>query len=97
MKKLKYFVLTVLLLSPFFYFFVGFEIIVQDHYVNYDPFIKKHPTTMSIFKNGAHCGECDFVEYKDISSEDRRTDFRNLCYYRYDLTDIKQCENLFRY
>lgn len=96
MKKLKYIFLTVLVLSPLFYFFVGNEIIGREEGYEYSFFIKKHPTTLFTFRNWVLCGECDFKEYSILDTESQ-TDFRNLCYYRYNLTDIKQCENLFRY
>jgi hypothetical protein len=96
MKKLKYTILILLLICPLFYFFVGIELIGTEDDILYDFFIKKHPTKLFFYQNMVHCGECDFVEYKDLYSEETKTDFKNLCYYRYDLTDIKQCENLFR-
>ena len=96
MKKLKYFVLILLLICPLFYFFVGIEVIYREHTTDYDFFIKKHPTTLFFYNNMVHCGECDFREYENLAYEESKTNFRNLCYYRYDLTDIKQCENLFR-
>lgn len=96
MKKLKYTILIFLLICPLFYFFVGVEVIYREHTTDYDFFIKKHPTSLFTFNNQVKCGECDFFEY-DLLDEDSKTDFRNLCYYRYDLTDIKKCENLFRY
>lgn len=96
MKKLKYTILILLLICPLFYFFVGFEYVPVEGDRYYDSFIKKHPTTLSIFRNPVLWGTSDFIEYNQLDDEVMKTNFRNLCYYRYDLTDIKQCENLFR-
>lgn len=86
-----------MMLSLFFsfYLFVGIEVIGKEHTTHYDFFIKKHPTTQMKFYNQVLCGECDFRPFKILSFESQKN-FQNLCYYRYDLTDIKQCENLFK-
>ena len=93
MKKIT--VLIIIFLFGYLYF--GVEIIGKEHSTIYDPFIKKHPTPQFTFRNMVKCGECDFREYESLWNEHSKKEFRDLCYYRYGLEDISQCEDLFRH
>lgn len=77
-------------------FFIGIEVIGREHSTDYDLFIKKHPTIQLTFSNPVLCGECDFKPYKILSTESK-SEFKDLCYYRYDLKKIEDCEAKFKY
>lgn len=79
------------------YLSLGVEYIYKDYTDRYDPFIKKYPTTRFYFSNPVVCGECDFREYSSFNIEEPKKRFKDLCYYRYGLEDISQCEDLFRH
>lgn len=79
------------------YLFIGIEVIYREDSKVYDPFIKKYPTMQTYFTNPVLCGTCDFQEYKSFRYESTKKEFRDLCYYRYGLEDISQCEDLFRH
>ena len=74
---------------------IGIQVVGREHTTDYDFFMKKHPTTQMKFYNPVLCGECDFKRYEILSIPSKRK-FRDLCYYRYDLTDISQCEDIFK-
>ena len=93
MKK----IIIVSLVALFGYLFIGIEVIYREDGKEHEPFIKKYPTTQTYFSNSVLCGTCDFKEYNSLRHESSRKDFRDLCYYRYGLEDISQCEDLFRY
>ncbi len=78
------------------YFFIGIEVIEREDSKVYDPFIKAYPTTKFYFYNPVLCGTCDFHEYKMLNDAKMEKEFRKLCYYRYDLKDIVECEDIFR-
>ena len=93
MKILKF---LIFLCSTVFilYLLVGVEIIEREHTTDYDFFIKKHPINHFTFRNFVMCGECDFLPYSKLDNESK-TQFRELCYYKYGLENIKECENIF--
>ncbi len=91
MKKIIYY----FALFIFGWLFIGVELLTSEDGVGYDPFFKKYPTLRFKFSNPTNHGESDFREYYMLVDENKK-EFRDLCYYRYGLEDISQCEDLFR-
>ncbi len=92
MKK----IIIVSFLTLFGYLFIGIEIIYSEDGAGYDPFLKKYPTTQFKFNNPTFHRESDFRDYLKLTVAGQKK-FRDLCYYRYGLEDISQCEDLFRH
>lgn len=94
MKKIRYksiYLLTILALA---WFFVGIEIIDQEHSENYEFFIKKHPSLNLFFHNTALCGECD-LRPLDLMSKEDISRFVSFCSAKFGDNDIQACHQRF--
>ncbi|MDR2853587.1 MAG: hypothetical protein LBV61_11140 [Burkholderiaceae bacterium] len=87
------FCLTVIL-ALLLWLFTGIEEIGHEDTNIYEFFAKQTPSFKIIFKNAAHCGECDLRPWR-LMSQAERVSFAEYCAVRFGLDQLRPCYAIF--